>query len=61
MLFLTPPQTNFIRDARNIGCKVIDGLSMLVNQGTIGIEHWSGIDPDPKVMRAALEKSFWLM
>ena len=53
-----PPQTNFIRDARNIGCTVIDGLSMLVNQGTIGIEHWSGIDPDPKVMRTALEKVF---
>jgi shikimate dehydrogenase len=37
---------------------VIDGLGMLVNQGVIGIKHWTGIDPDPKVMRKALEDIF---
>jgi shikimate dehydrogenase len=47
-----------VRDAQEKGCKVIDGLSMLVNQGVIGIKHWTGIDPDPTVMRAALEKVF---
>ncbi len=53
-----PPTTNLVRDARRKGCKVIDGLGMLVNQGVIGIRHWTGIDPDPKVMRAALEEVF---
>ena len=53
-----PPTTNLVRDARAKGCKVIDGLGMLVNQGVIGIRHWTGIDPDPKVMRSALEKVF---
>lgn len=53
-----PPTTNLVRDARAKGCKVIDGLSMLVNQGVIGIKHWTGIDPDPTVMRAALEEVF---
>jgi shikimate dehydrogenase len=53
-----PPATNLVRDAQEKGCKVIDGLSMLVNQGVIGIKHWTGIDPDPTVMRAALEKVF---
>jgi shikimate dehydrogenase len=53
-----PPTTNLVRDARAKGCKVIDGLSMLVNQGVIGIKHWAGIDPDPTVMRAALEEVF---
>ena len=24
---------------------------MLVNQGVIGIKYWTGIDPDPKIMR----------
>ncbi len=53
-----PPATNLVRDAQAKGCKVIDGLGMLVNQGVIGIRHWTGVDPDPKVMRAALEEVF---
>ena len=53
-----PPTTNLVRDARSKGCKVIDGLGMLVNQGVIGIKHWTGINPDPMVMRNALEEVF---
>lgn len=53
-----PPETRLVRDAREIGCKVIDGLGMLVNQGVIGIKYWSGVDPDPAVMRQALEDVF---
>jgi len=53
-----PPQTNLVKDARAKGCKVIDGLGMLVNQGVIGIRYWTGVDPDPKIMRAALEAIF---
>ena len=53
-----PPSTNLVKDARAKGCPVIDGLGMLVNQGVIGIRHWTGIDPDPKIMRAALETVF---
>jgi shikimate dehydrogenase len=53
-----PPTTNLVKDAREQGCKVIDGLGMLVNQGVIGIKYWTGVDPDPKVMRAALEEIF---
>lgn len=53
-----PPQTRLVRDARAIGCRVIDGLGMLVNQGIIGIEYWAGIRPDASVMRRALEEVF---
>jgi len=53
-----PPATNLVRDARAKGCKVIDGLGMLVNQGVIGIRHWTGVDPDPAIMRGALEEVF---
>lgn len=53
-----PPRTRLVRDAETRGCKVIDGLGMLVNQGVIGIRHWTGIDPDPTVMRKALEEVF---
>ena len=53
-----PPQTRLVADARARGCRVIDGLGMLVNQGTIGIEYWAGVDPDAGVMRSALEEVF---
>ena len=53
-----PPKTRLVHDATERGCKVIDGLGMLVNQGVIGIRYWTGIDPDPTVMRNALEEIF---
>lgn len=49
-----PPLTPLLRVARQRGCRVVDGLGMLVNQGVIGIRHWTGLDADPAVMRAAL-------
>jgi shikimate dehydrogenase len=53
-----PPRTRLIRDAERCGCKTIDGLAMLVNQGAIGVKHWTGLDPDAAVMRRALEDVF---
>lgn len=53
-----PPKTHLVRTAAEKGCPVIDGLGMLVNQGVIGIQYWTGIDPDPSVMRTALEQIF---
>ena len=53
-----PPRTRLVKDAEQIGCKVIDGLGMLVNQGRIGIEYWTGVSPDVDVMRGALEAIF---
>jgi len=53
-----PPKTRLLRDAQAVGCRTIDGLAMLVNQGVIGIEYWTGIRPDAVVMRQALESVF---
>ncbi|HEX6987181.1 MAG TPA: shikimate dehydrogenase [Planctomycetaceae bacterium] len=53
-----PPTTRLVRDARAKGCTVIDGLGMLVNQGVIGFKLWTGVDPDARVMRTALEEVF---
>ncbi len=53
-----PPDTKLLHDARARGCQVIDGLSMLVNQGIIGVEYWTGITPNAVAMRQALEKVF---
>jgi shikimate dehydrogenase len=49
-----PPKTRLIRDAGAAGCTTIDGLGMLVNQGVLGIQYWTGITPDASVMRNVL-------
>ena len=53
-----PPHTRLLRDAQARGCRTLDGLGMLVNQGVIGFKLWTGIDPDPRVMHAALQEVF---
>jgi len=49
-----PPRTRLIREAEKRGCKVLDGLGMLVNQGVIGIKYWTGVEVDPAVMRQTI-------
>jgi shikimate dehydrogenase len=51
-----PPDTWLIRAAAERGCRTLDGLGMLVNQAVIGFKIWTGVDPDPAVMREALEE-----
>ena len=55
-VIFNPPQTVFLTEAAKRGCKTLDGLGMLVNQGVIGFKIWTGADPDPGVMREALEE-----
>lgn len=53
-----PPRTHLIREAEARGCRVLDGLGMLVNQGAIAIKYWTGVDADVTVMRQALSDIF---
>jgi shikimate dehydrogenase len=53
-----PPRTRLLAAAAERGARTLDGLGMLVNQGVIGIELWTGRTPDPAVMRRALEEIF---
>ena len=55
-VIFNPPRTRLIRDAAGRGCTTLDGLGMLVNQGVIGFKIWTGVDPDPEIMREALEE-----
>ena len=55
-----PPRTALIRDAEERGHIVLDGLGMLVEQGVISIRHWTGVDADAAVMRAALNDALGL-
>lgn len=52
-----PPTTHLISDARKRGCPTVDGLDMLVGQGIIGIELWTGQTPDASAMRTALTQA----
>ena len=54
-----PPRTLLIREAEGRGCRTLDGLGMLVNQGVISIKHWTGVDVEPAAMRRKLEELFW--
>ena len=55
-----PPRTRLLLEAEARGCRALDGLGMLVNQGVVGIHYWTGIDPDTAVMRTALEHALGL-
>ncbi len=57
-VIVNPPRTKLIRDASARGCKTIDGLGMLVNQGVIGVKYWTGVDVNPASMKAKLGEIF---
>jgi shikimate dehydrogenase len=50
-----PLDTALLRAARGVGAQVIDGLGMLVHQAVRQQELWTGVRPDPAVLRAAAE------
>ena len=52
-----PLETRLLREAKLIGAKTIDGLSMLIHQGAVSFEIWTGVKAPIDVMReAALRK-----
>ncbi len=51
-----PPETYLLQTALKRGCKTVNGLQMLVNQGVIGIKYWTGVDVDPAIMHDELKK-----
>jgi shikimate dehydrogenase len=53
-VIFSPARTRLIRDAASRGCKTLDGLGMLVNQGIVGMQFWTNVEPDADVMRKAL-------
>ena len=47
--------TPLLRAAQAHGCFVFNGLSMLLYQGTLAFELWTGLEAPVEMMRAALE------
>ncbi len=53
-----PPRTAFLMAAASRGAPTLDGLGMLVYQGAIAFQMWTGVEPSVHVMRRALEEAF---
>jgi shikimate dehydrogenase len=51
----SPVRTRLLATAEAAGCRTLDGLGMLVNQGAEAFRRWTGVDPDRAVLRTALE------
>ncbi len=49
-----PLQTKLMKDAAKIGCKTLGGLDMLVNQGVLAFEWWTGKSPNTTLMRSKI-------
>ena len=52
-----PPETRLLAAARERGLPTLDGLSMLVYQGVIAFEMWTGQSPDEAAMKSALRNA----
>jgi shikimate dehydrogenase len=52
------PMTPFLKEARDRGVKIVDGLGMLVYQGAIGFKLWTGFDAPVEAMYEALAEAF---
>jgi shikimate dehydrogenase len=55
-VIVNPPMTNLLIDAQSRGCKIVDGLGMLINQAVLGIKYWTGVDVDRTPMLTTLMK-----
>ncbi len=45
-IIYNPLQTKFLKDAKDVGCKIVNGLDMLVGQAVKAIEIWTGMAVD---------------
>jgi shikimate dehydrogenase len=54
-LVYKPRETSLVKKARELGHRASGGLSMLLYQGALSFEIWTGRDAPVDVMRKAIE------
>jgi shikimate dehydrogenase len=54
-LVYNPLETKLLKQVRRAGAHAVAGLDMLVRQGALSFEMWTGVEPPIEVMRAACE------
>lgn len=55
-MIYSPSVTRLLNDAKDIGAETENGLEMLLYQGLLAFELWTGIFPDPKIGKNLLEE-----
>ncbi|MCL6612379.1 MAG: shikimate dehydrogenase [Peptococcaceae bacterium] len=55
-LIYNPARTGFMERCRAAGARVFNGTGMLLHQGAMAFELWTGKTPPLEVMRSALER-----
>ncbi|SJZ86393.1 shikimate dehydrogenase [Selenihalanaerobacter shriftii] len=55
-LVYNPVETTLLKAARKAGAKVISGLGMLIHQGAIAFEIWTGKTAPTEIMKKEFEK-----
>jgi shikimate dehydrogenase len=54
-IIYNPLPTRLLREAKAAGARTIDGLEMLVQQGAVSFEKWTGIKAPIDIMRKSVE------
>jgi len=49
-----PLQTKLLKKAKRRGCEILGGLDMLVNQGALSFQWWTGKEPDISLMKTKI-------
>ena len=55
-LIYNPPLTQFLADAQNRGHVIINGAGMLIEQGALAFELWTGKNAPRQIMSASITK-----
>ncbi|MEO2083254.1 MAG: shikimate dehydrogenase [Desulfurobacteriaceae bacterium] len=53
-IIYTPPETELLKAAKKKGCKVVNGLGMLLYQGVAAFEIWTGRKAPAELMKKVL-------
>ncbi len=56
-LLYNPLETRLIKDAKEIGCKTLNGLEMLVNQGALAFKWWTNKTPNKDLMKKIISEN----
>lgn len=55
-LIYKPAETLFLQKAKNQGCRIMNGLGMLLEQGVLSMDLWAGLEAPRAVMAQELER-----
>lgn len=59
-MIYSPPVTQLLKDGKEVGAQTQNGLDMLLYQGLLAFELWTGIFPDPIVGKKLLEEGLYI-